>query len=662
MATPSVVDGVTPPSALPAGKKNVPVSPLQIMKRRLMLIGGACYAVYVLWCFLLLALLPAVGLETLVPFGVLSSLLGGIAFVALGFIGFLRAAQPTLAKPLRIRGLIVTAGIVIPGLILSIIVPFIIMKSPPLLLTIIRPVNPVDLVAPVSMTFSAADAVARLKQAEFFPVQYKWDINSDGKSDQDSTTPELTALFDRSGVFTVTVAMFNTSKAVRTASIQFLIQQSVFSVLPNPVIVNKPAVLSIANLIKDPQSLSEVQWDFDNDGKTDETTKDTQVTYTFFKLGRNTVSVVIILQNNTQARYERSFDVEEAPVLAFPVTLVSQPQYLISAPPFPTLWKIATKEPVAQVLWNFGDGVKGDGVQVAHTFEQRGNYVVEAKVFSKTGSSATVSAIVQVVDQLQLSDLTFEGTPDVQGNRITGEVPLTLNLRPRTSTPFVQFFWEAPDATEVGSTDTSLQAIYRREGTYTVTLVAHDAENHVLRQPIIVEVKPAASSLSIQMNPETGVAPLAVSFDASETFIPGETITGFEWQFDQQSQPSVGGARAQHTYDKAGTYTVNLSVRTTSGKQYQTSRTIAVRPSQLTACLFPSRTSGSAPLGVQFTSSCSTGTITARLWDFGDGAQSDEVEPIHVFDKPGQYTVTLTVTGGDGRKAEQSVTITVSPS
>lgn len=660
MPAPSPVDGVTPPSPPAAAKKII--TPLQIMKKRLMLTGGVCYAVYVLWCFLLLALLPAVGLEMLVTLGVLSCVLGAIAFIGLGGVGFLRAAQPTLPKPLRIRGLIVTAAVVIPGLILSIVVPFVIMKTPPLRLTIVRPVNPDDLVAPVSMTFSAAAAVERLKQAEFIPVQYKWDINADGKSDQDSVTPELTATFDRDGIFTVTVAMFNTSKAVRTASLQFIIRQSVFSVLPNPVIVNKPAILSIANLIGDPQSLAEVQWDFDNDGKVDETTKDTQVTYTFFRLGRNTVSVVIILQNKTQARYERSISVEEAPMLAFPVTLISQPQYLISSPPFATLWKISTKEPVAQVLWNFGDGVKGDGQQVAHTFEQRGNYVVEAKVFSKTGSSATVSAIVQVVDQLQLADLTFEGSPDVQGSRITGEVPLTLNLRPRTSTPFVQFFWEAPDATEVGSTDTNLQAIYRREGNYTVTLVAHDAENHVLRQPITVEVKSPASSLSIQMNPETGVAPLSVSFDASETFIPNETITGFEWQFDQQSQPSVGGARAQHTYEKPGTYTVNLTVRTTSGKQYQTSRTIAVRPSQLTACLFPSRTSGAAPLGVQFTSACSTGTVTSRLWDFGDGAQSDEVEPIHVFDKPGQYTVTLTVTGAEGRKAEQSVPITVSPS
>lgn len=42
----------------------------------------------------------------------------------------------------------------------------------------------------------------------------------------------------------------------------------------------------------------------------------------------------------------------------------------------------------------------------------------------------------------------------------------------------------------------------------------------------------------------------------------------------------------------------------------------------------------------------SIGDVTSWQWNFGDGAVSDEQNPIHIFDGPGEYPVTLTVTAG----------------
>ena len=44
----------------------------------------------------------------------------------------------------------------------------------------------------------------------------------------------------------------------------------------------------------------------------------------------------------------------------------------------------------------------------------------------------------------------------------------------------------------------------------------------------------------------------------------------------------------------------------------------------------------------------SQGKVTAWKWDFGDGGASTEKNPVHVYTKNGQYSVTLTVTGPDG--------------
>jgi len=64
---------------------------------------------------------------------------------------------------------------------------------------------------------------------------------------------------------------------------------------------------------------------------------------------------------------------------------------------------------------------------------------------------------------------------------------------------------------------------------------------------------------------------------------------------------------------------------------------------------------GTAPLLVSFTDT-STGDITARLWDFGDGATSTLQNPTHSY-AAGTYTVSLTVTGPGGSDAETKLNL-----
>lgn len=66
---------------------------------------------------------------------------------------------------------------------------------------------------------------------------------------------------------------------------------------------------------------------------------------------------------------------------------------------------------------------------------------------------------------------------------------------------------------------------------------------------------------------------------------------------------------------------------------------------------------GTVPLVVNLSNS---GTGKINKWNFGDGQRENGVNPVHVYDVPGHYTIALTSTNADGTTAVDSVKIDVS--
>lgn len=67
--------------------------------------------------------------------------------------------------------------------------------------------------------------------------------------------------------------------------------------------------------------------------------------------------------------------------------------------------------------------------------------------------------------------------------------------------------------------------------------------------------------------------------------------------------------------------------------------------------------------GIEFTSdllnSSTFGAPLDPFWDFGDGNSSTGINPVHVYERQGNYTVTLTLTDGGGNVTRATVNITV---
>ncbi|MCP4344248.1 MAG: PKD domain-containing protein, partial [Desulfobacterales bacterium] len=144
----------------------------------------------------------------------------------------------------------------------------------------------------------------------------------------------------------------------------------------------------------------------------------------------------------------------------------------------------------------------------------------------------------------------------------------------------------------------------------------------------------------------TGNVPLDVIFtDTSQG-----NVTELSWDFGDGFQSMA--QNPAHTYTTAGIYSVSLSVKGRGGEDTTTvNDCITVNIVPLKADFEALPITGTAPLGVSFTQK-SEGEITEWHWDFGDGKTADSAEPVHAYESPGNYTVSLTISGPAGSETE----------
>ncbi|PAV14145.1 hypothetical protein ASJ81_15465 [Methanosarcina spelaei] len=153
---------------------------------------------------------------------------------------------------------------------------------------------------------------------------------------------------------------------------------------------------------------------------------------------------------------------------------------------------------------------------------------------------------------------------------------------------------------------------------------------------------------SFSGSPTSGNIPLKVQFTDKSTGAP----TSWKWSFgDGKSSTSKSPT---YTYNKAGKYTVSLTVKNAAGsstktiKDYITVKTAPVKP---VAAFSASPTSGYAPLKVTFTDK-SANSPTSWKWTFGDGKTSTTKSPAYTYTKAGKYTVSLTVKNAAGSSSK----------
>ena len=222
------------------------------------------------------------------------------------------------------------------------------------------------------------------------------------------------------------------------------------------------------------------------------------------------------------------------------------------------------------------------------------------------------------------------------------------------------YYWTFGDG-ETGSGET-ITHVYRQDGNYDVSLTVYDDNSEASTDQISLNIEDTDPVANFSASPTFGNAPLTVTFSDESSSYDG--LVYWFWNFGDGTTSEE--QNPNHIYTE-GVYTVNLTVGEMDGdvNNYSISDfNIGPQPNISPVADFIIELAANPVIhqSILFTdtSTDSDGTITSWHWNFGDQTTSTVRNPIHQYQNPGVYTITLIVTDDYGATQNTSQQISIS--
>jgi heat shock protein HslJ len=335
---------------------------------------------------------------------------------------------------------------------------------------------------------------------------------------------------------------------------------------------------------------------------------------------------------------------------------------------------IAGSSPIVVYAWSVSGAqptAASSDVRFTTRFDEPGLYEVSLAVTDQSGLSDSASLQIEIfpVNEPQTpptaviegpaeavvgQDITFQG-----GNSIPG------------STPIVVYAWGVDgDQPAARSADVRFTTRFDAPGQYEVSLTITDQNglNDTASLLVtVVEEPPAAGPTAVIEGPSQALMGEDVTFQGGNS-IPGSSpIVVYAWGVNG-AQTTSGGIDVSYTtrFDAPGLYEVTLTVTDQNGLNNTAGLQIEVLEPDVpqsppTAVI---EGPGQATLGEEVTfrggnSTPGSSAIVDYQWDFGNGQGGSGESASTVYDAPGAYPVTLTVTDENGlsNNASQQVVV-----
>ncbi len=297
-------------------------------------------------------------------------------------------------------------------------------------------------------------------------------------------------------------------------------------------------------------------------------------------------------------------------------------------------------------LWDFGDLVTTTSQNPFHSYSDTGLYTVTLIATDSNGCSDTGTSQIECIGQPVINfsvDSFFAVCPPliVQFNDFSTNANDTI----------INWLWDFGDSNS--TTAQNPVHTFVNIGSYDVQLTATNTIGCVGTAIILDMITVAGPTGYFDFSPDTGCVPFTVSFSAVTN-----NVTIYHWDFGNGIVDTVSGSSISHTYFQPGYPIPQLALTDSAGCKLPATSPVpsflAIDEVFASFSLFPEilYTPFCPADTIFFTDSSysvnDSALITGWAWDFGDGNSSTAQNPVHTYNTPGTYTVSLTATSSLG--------------
>ncbi len=380
-----------------------------------------------------------------------------------------------------------------------------------------------------------------------YATSRSWDFNSDGITDSSILSPIYT--YTVPGTYIASLMVSNTNGTnSKTAAITVL--------RPIPPVASfssnvTSGTVPLNVVFSDTSTNTPTSWNW-NFG--DGTANSTQMnpTHTYSKAGKYTVTLTV--RNTAGSNTVRKTSYITAAILIPPVAALSANVTSGTVPLTVSFSDKSTGGLPASWTWSFGDGTSSLEKNPIHAYGKVGKYTVRFTARNAAGSNTVTRSNYITVTVLVPPAAAFSAIPT------SGSVPLNVTFTDKSTGSPVSWNWSFGDGTS--SIEKNPVHIYSKTGRYTVGLTARNAAGSktLTRSNYIVvnALRPPVAAFSASKT--SGKAPFNVTFTDKSTGSPAS----WSWAFGDGSTSTH--QNTDHTYSKAGKYTVSLTASNAAGR------------------------------------------------------------------------------------------------
>ncbi len=481
---------------------------------------------------------------------------------------------------------------------------------------------------------------------------YEWDFDYDGQTfNVDSTSRNATHTYLDDGTFTVALTV--TDDEGLTSQINTTIVR-VVNLPPSgspftPGTADEGEVVPFTATVDDPSPLDTVTvyWDFEYSGTFNEMANGTSVSHVYQDDGSYNVMMRMVDDDGGVANVTLVVLVRNvAPTANFTTSAPADEGDVVD---LNSTFSDPGTHDTHNFEWDFDyDGntfdVQGTRQNVSWQFYQDGNYTVALRVTDDDGGSVIVTEEVEIRNVRPTASIESMGPVD------EGE---TVRFMSDFSDPGrydqMTYLWDFGD----GGTSKAQHPfhMFADDGTFTISLTVTDDAGGLDTVSVDLLVSNVAPNATYKGDPDHIQENGEVYFQAEgrdPSSIDEANLT-YTWNFGDGESSNL--KEVYHTYLNDGSFSVTLTVQDDDGGVATYTLGIEVENVAPSVEAGADREYISEGEAINFTAIITDpGTLDTHtaLWDFDDGATSDQLQVTHRFADNGNFIVVLTVTDDSG--------------